>query len=75
MHFFLHSTNFLIPLHNLLFQKIRNNDDSILSQIETQLIQTLLYSNQNYNSSNRLIIKLIIKYLISTERFKCSLFN
>ena len=55
MHFFLHSTNFLIPLHNL-FQKIRNNDDSILSQIETQLIQTLLYSNQNYNSSNRLII-------------------
>ena len=74
MHFFLHSTNFLIPLHNL-FQKIRNNDDSILSQIETQLIQTLLSSNQNYNSSNGLMIKLIINYLISTERFKCSLFN
>ena len=46
MHFFLHCTIFLIPLQNL-FQKIRNIDDSVLSQIEAQLTQTLLYGNQN----------------------------
>ena len=40
-HFFLHCTNFLIPRQNL-FQKMRNVDDSILSQSKTQLIQTLL---------------------------------
>ena len=75
MHFFLHCTNFLIP-RQTLFQKIRNIDDSILSQSETQLTQTLLYGNQNYHSSiNKLIIISTIEYLISTEKFKCSLFN
>ena len=75
MHFFLHCTNFLIP-RQTLFQKIRNIDDSILSQSETQLTQTLLYGNQNYHSSiNRLIIISTIEYLISTERFKCLLFD
>ena len=54
MHLFLHSTNFLIP-RQTLFQQIRNIDDSILSQSETQLNQALLYGNQNYHSSiNRL---------------------
>ena len=75
MHFFLHCTNFLI-LRQTLFQKIRNTDDSILSQSETQLTQTLLYDNQNYHSSiNKLIIISTIEYLISTERFKYSLFD
>ena len=75
MHFFLHCTNFLIP-RQTLFQKIRNIDDSILSQSETQLTQTLLYGNQNYHSSiNKLIIISTIEYLISTERFKYSLFD
>ena len=36
MHFFLHCTNFLIH-RQTLFQKIRNIDDNILSQSETQL--------------------------------------
>ena len=45
VHFFLHCTNFLIP-RQTLFQKIRNIDDSSLSQSETQLTQTLLYSSQ-----------------------------
>ena len=44
IHFFLHCTNFLIPRQALL-QKIRNIDDSISSQSETQLTQTLLYGN------------------------------
>ena len=75
MHFFLHCTNFLIP-RQTLFQKIRNIDDSILSQSETQLTQTLLYGNQNYHSSiNKLIIISTIEYLISTERFKYLLFD
>ena len=75
MHFVLHCTNFLIP-RQTLFQKIRNIDNNILSQCETQLTQTLLYGNQNYHPSiNRLIINSTIEYIISTERFKCSLFN
>ena len=75
IHFFLHGTNFLIP-RQPPFQKIRNIGDSILSQSETQLTQTLLYGNQNYHSSiNRLIIISTIEYVISTERFKCLLFN
>ena len=75
VHLFLHCTNFLIP-RRTLFQKIRNIDDSILSQSETQLTQTLLYGNQNYHSSvNKLIIISTIEYLISTERFKYSLFD
>ena len=52
MHFFLHCTNFLIP-RQTLFQEIRNIDDNILSQSETQLTQTLLYGN--HPSINRLI--------------------
>ena len=72
-YFFLHCTNLFIP-RQTLFQKIRNIDDSILSQSETQLTQTLLYGNRNYHSSvNKFIIISIIEYLISTERFKYSL--
>ena len=75
MHFFLHCTNFLIP-RQTVFQKIRNIDNNILSQSETQLTQTLLYGNQIYHPSiNRLIINSTIEYITSTERFKCSLFN
>ena len=75
MHFFLHCTDFLIP-RQTLFQEIINIDDSILSQSNTQLTQTLLYGNQNYHSSiNKLIINSSIEYLISTERFKYSLFD
>ena len=75
MHFFLHCTNFLIP-RQTLFQKILNIDNNILSQSETQQTQTLLYGNQNYHPSiNRLIINSTIEYIISTKRFKCSLFN
>ena len=73
MHFFLHCTNFLIP-RQTLFQKIRNIDDSILSQSETQLTQTLLYGNQNYHSSiNKLIIILTIECRL--KRFKYLLFD
>ena len=75
MHFFLHCTNFLIP-RQTFFQKIRNIDDSILSQSEMHLTQIFLYDNQNYHSSiDRVIIISTIEYLISTERFKCLLFD
>ena len=75
MHFFLHCTSVRIS-RQTLFQKIRNIDDSILSQSETQQTQTLLYGSQNYHSSvNKLIIISTIEYLISTERFKYLLFD
>ena len=75
MHFFLHCTNFLIP-RQTLFHKIRNIDNNILSQSQTQLTQTFLYGNQKHHPSiNRLIINSTIEYIMSTERFKCSLFN
>ena len=70
MPFFLHCTNFLIP-RQTLFQ-----NNNISSQSETQLSQTLLYGNQNYHPSiNSLIINSTIEYIISTERFKCPLFD
>ena len=75
IHFFLHCSNFLIP-RQTLFWKIRNIGDSILSQSETQLTQTLLYGNQKYHSSiNRLTIISTIEYLILTERIKCWAFD
>ena len=75
VHFFLHCINLPIPKQTL-FQKIKNTTDNILSQCETQLMQTLLYGNQNHNSSiDRLIIHSAIEYLFSSERFKCSLLN
>ena len=75
IHFFLHCTNFLIPRQNL-FQKIRNIDDSILFQSETQLTQTLLSGNQNYHSNiNRFIIISTTEFLMLTERFKCLLLD
>ena len=62
MHFLLHCTNFLIT-RQTLFEKIRDIDDSILSQSETQLTQTLLYGNQHYHASiTRLIIISTIEY-------------
>ena len=62
LHFFLHCNNVLNP-RQTNFQKIKNIDDNILSQSETQLIQTLLYGNQNCDSNiNRLIIKSTIEY-------------
>ena len=57
MQFFLHCSYFLIPRQSL-FQKISNIDDSILSQSELQLIQTLLYGNQNYNHRKNIWNKL-----------------
>ena len=52
------STAPTFPLWDKLFQKFRNIDDSILSQSETQLTQTLLYGNQNYHPSINLKQKL-----------------
>ena len=75
IHFSLHCIDLPIPKQTLS-QKIKNITDNILSQSETQLIQTLLYGNQNHNSSiYRLIIHSTIEYLFSSERFKCSLLN
>ena len=75
VHFFLHCTNLLIP-RETLFQKIRNIDDNILSQSETQVTQTLLYGNQNYSTHRQAYHYTL--FLISNAFFQLasvSLFN
>ena len=73
---FLHCLSFHTSRQTLL-NNIRNIDKQILSHGEDQVIQTFLNGNTNYNSTvvKRLKLKRAIEYLISTERFKCSLFN
>ena len=74
-HFFLHCPSFHSP-RQILLNNIRNINEQILSHGEDQLIQTVLYGNPNFNLTvNRLILNATIKYLISTEQFKCPLFN
>ena len=74
-HFFLHCSSFHTPRQTLL-NNIRTINQKILSHGENQLIQTFLYSNPNYNLTvNRLILNATIEYQISTEQFKCPLFN
>ena len=74
-HFFLHCPSFHIPRQTLL-NNIRNINEQILSHGEDQLIQTFLYGNPNFNLTvNRLILNATTEYLISTEQFKCPLFN
>ena len=74
-YFFLHCPSFHTP-RQTLFSNIRNINEQILSHGEDQLIQMFLYGNPNFNLTvNRLILNATIEYLISTERFKCPLFN
>ena len=65
-----------IPHRQTLLNNIRNINKEILSHGEDQLIQTFLHGNPKCNLTvNRLILNATIEYLISTKRFKCSLFN
>ena len=74
-HFFLHCPSFHTPRQTLL-NNIRSINKQILSHGKDQLIQTFLYGNPNCNLTvNRLTLNATIEYLISTERFKCPLFN
>ena len=74
-HFFLHCPSFH-PSRQTLLNSIRNINEQILPHGEDQLIQTFLYGNPNFNLTvDRLILSAAIEYLISTERFKCPLFN
>ena len=74
-HFFLHCPSFHTFSQTLL-NNIRNINKQILPQREDQLIQTFLYGKPNRNLTvNRLILNATIEYLISTEQFKCPLFN
>ena len=74
-HFFAHCPSFHTPRQTLL-NNIININERILSHSENQLIQTFHYGNPYFNLTvNRLILNATIEYLISTERFKCTLFN
>ena len=73
--FFRHCPSFHTP-RQILLNNIRNSNEQTLSHGKDQLIQTFLYGNPNYTLTvNRLIKNATIEYLISTERFKCPLFN
>ena len=58
-----------------LFQNIRNTGEQILSQTETQITQFFLYGNGKCNFTINRFMNSTIENLISTERFKCSLFK
>ena len=74
-HFFLHCPSFHTPRQSHL-NNIRNINKQILFHSKDQLIQTFLYGNPSCNLAvNRLVLKSAIKYLISEERLKCTLFN
>ena len=74
-HFFIHCPSFHTPRKTPL-NNIRNINVQILFHGEDQLIQTFLYGNPNFKLTvNRLKFNATIEYLISTERFKCHLFN
>ena len=74
-YFFLHCPSFHTPRQTLL-NNIKNINEQILSHGKDQLIQTFLYGSPNFNLTvNRLILNATIEYLISTELFKCPLFN
>ena len=73
-HTFLHCPSFHTPRQTLL-NNIRNINEQILSHGEDQLIQAFLYGNPNCNLSVNMLVLNAIEYLISTERFKCPLFN
>ena len=74
-HVSLHCPSFHTPRKTLL-NNIRNINEQVLSHGKDQLIQTFRHGNPNCNLAvNRLILNATIEYLISTERFKCPLFN
>ena len=58
-----------------LLNNVGNINEQILSSGVDQLIQMFLYGNPNCNLTvDRFILNTTIKYLISTELFKCPLF-
>ena len=56
--------------------KIRDIDISVIDQNENSLYNTLLFGKENMNDSeNTHILKAIIEYISSTERFDVPLFE
>ena len=70
------SSNVPYFLKQLLMNKIRDIDGSIIDQNENSFCHTLLSGKENMNGSkNTHILNATIEYILSTERFKAPLFQ
>ena len=56
--------------------KIRDIDSSLIDQNENSLCYMLLFGKENMSDSeNTHILKAVMEYILSTERFKVPLFE
>ena len=74
-HFFLQCSLFLKE-SQVLMNKIRDTDSSLIDQNEDSLCYTLVFGKENMNDSeNTHILNATIEYILSTERFNVPLFE
>ena len=74
-HFLLQCSLFLNE-RQVLMNKIRDIDSSLIDQNENSLCYTLLFGKENMNDSeNTHILNATIEYILATERFNVPLFE
>ena len=74
-HFLLHCSLFLNEMQ-VLMNKIRDIDSSIIDQNENSLCHRLVFGKENMNDSeNTHILKTTIEYILSTDWFNIPLFE
>ena len=74
-HFLLQCSLFLNE-RQVLMNKIRDIDSSLIDQNENSLCYMLLFGKENMSDSeNTHILKAVMEYILSTERFKVPLFE
>ena len=74
IHFFLHCANFDIQRQTLI-NKIATVDESILTENEDSIVNTLLFGKPNSkNFFNKAVLNSPIEYILPTERFNDPLF-
>ena len=73
IHYFLLCANFNLQSQTL-FENVRNVHETILTENDDRIVNTLLFGKQNCeNSVNKVILNLTIEYIISTGCFNCPL--
>ena len=72
--FFLHCPNFRTQRQTLL-NKLKSINESIMAENENSVVRTLLLGRPDFNySNNKEIINATISFILTIERFNCSLF-
>ena len=73
---FLLQCSLLLNKKQVLMNKIRDIDSSLIDQNESSVCYTLLFGKENMNDSeNTHIVKATIEFILSTERFNVPLFE